>query len=488
MSSLQRQAISGIKWTTFQTGVLGITGPLMLIIKARFLSPEAFGYIAIILMIIGLFHMLESVGISQAIIQKDEITVQESSSLFYFNILLGCLLFGLLYISSSSIAGFFSLPDLAGYLPIAGIAALVASPSLIFQAVLQKQLYFKELVFITISKNLIMFTATTVFLILGLGVTGVIYGQIAGAVSGTILILAVSFRYKTVAIAFYFNPYKLIPFLQFGLFVSAKQLMTFIAHRLDEVIIGYFLSAEILGIYFFGKNLLENVRNFITGSYANVLFPVLSRLKHDPIKLTKAYQHISRYIAFGAFPVFTGIAVTAHLFVPVIFGEQWTESIIVFQVFSISVILLVLTANVSTSLLYSVNKPELVFYIDVVASAFYLITLFWFAVYGMLAVLLAYSSYVVYKTLILQFYANRQLLDGFLDYFSELAMPAASALVMVIAVLFFQLLSNPFVDRPLQLAGSIALGCIVYGVMTWFFARDTLHQLRSAIIKGEIAR
>ncbi len=485
MSSLQRQAISGIKWTTFQTGVLGITGPFLLIIKARFLSPEAFGYIAIILMIIGLFHMLESLGISQAIIQKDEITVQESSSLFYFNILLGSLLFGLLYISSSSIAGFFSLPDLKIYLPIAGIAALITCPSLIFQAFLQKQMYFKELAFISISKSLIVFASTAIFLVFGFGVIGVVYGQIAGAAFGTVSIIAISFRYKTVAIALYFNPKKLIPFLRFGLFVSTKQLMTFIAERLDEVIIGYFLSAEILGIYFFGKNLLENLRSFITGSFANVLFPVLSKLKHDQSKLTKAYQHISRYIAFGAFPVFTGIAVTAHLFVPVIFGAQWTDSIIVFQVFSIALILLALTANVSTSLLYSVNKPDLVFYIDVVANCFYMISLFLFASHGMLAVLLAYSSYVVYKTLILQFYANRQLLDGFLYYFRELAMPAASALIMVMFVLVFQLITNQFIDPAWQLAGSILTGCIVYSILAWLFARETLYQLRSAIIKGE---
>ncbi len=485
MSSLQRQAISGIKWTTFQTGVLGITGPFLLIIKARFLSPEAFGYIAIILMIIGLFHMLESLGISQAIIQKDEITVQESSSLFYFNILLGSLLFGLLYISSSSISGFFSLPDLKIYLPIAGIAALITCPSLIFQAFLQKQMYFKELAFISISKSLIVFASTAIFLVFGFGVIGVVYGQIAGAAFGTVSIIAISFRYKTVAIALYFNPKKLIPFLRFGLFVSTKQLMTFIAERLDEVIIGYFLSAEILGIYFFGKNLLENLRSFITGSFANVLFPVLSKLKHDQSKLTKAYQHISRYIAFGAFPVFTGIAVTAHLFVPVIFGAQWTDSIIVFQVFSIALILLALTANVSTSLLYSVNKPDLVFYIDVVANCFYMISLFLFASHGMLAVLLAYSSYVVYKTLILQFYANRQLLDGFLYYFRELAMPAASALIMVMFVLVFQLITNQFIDPAWQLAGSILTGCIVYSILAWLFARETLYQLRSAIIKGE---
>lgn len=125
-------------------------------------------------MIIGLFQLLESAGISQSIIQKDEITVQESAPLFYFNIILVCLIFGLIYISSASIAGFFSLPDLKTDLPISEMAALITCPSLIFQAFLQKQLYFKELALISIPKSLIVFASTAIFLVFGFGVIGVV--------------------------------------------------------------------------------------------------------------------------------------------------------------------------------------------------------------------------------------------------------------------------------------------------------------------------
>lgn len=487
MTSLRRQAIISVKWTSLRTAVVGITGPILLLVKARFLSPEEFGYIAVILIVIGLTRLLESFGISQAIIQRDEVSLPESSTLFYFNILLSFFLAALLYVVSPMVAAFFALPALESYLPVVCIIVLITGPSLLFQAFLEKQMLFKHLSLIEIARNLMVLVATTLFLVLGLGVLGVIYAHIIGAAFGTIAIVSVTAYYRSTGVSFYFNPAKLIPFLRFGIFVSAKQLLTFATHRLDEVVIGYLLAPEILGIYHFGKDMLERIRNLMTMSFGKVLFPVLSRLKHQPRNLAFAYQRISRYLAFVAFPVFTGIAATAHLFVPVIFGEQWMDSIIVFQVFSVTVILLVLTANVSSSLLYAVNKPELVFYIDVVTNAIYFLSLFLFASQGMLAVLIAYSCYVIYKTLTLQYFANRQFSDKFLNYFKQLVIPTASALLMVVAILLFQQISELMLDDTLQLAGSIAIGALVYIVMAWIFAQETLLQLRSAITKGEIS-
>ncbi len=443
---------------------------------------------AIILMVIGLFNLLEGFGISQAVIQRDEVSAQESSSLFYFNVLLCLLLAGLLYLISPLIGAFFSVPELTEYLRLACVIVVLTGPSLLCRAFLEKYLHFKHLSLTDILRNLVILGATTLFLVKGLGVPGVIYAQIMGVAFTTLATLGLSIRLGVAPVSLFFSPLKLIPFLRFGIFVSAKQLMTFAAHRMDEVIIGYFLTPEILGIYHFGKNLLERIRTLMTMSFGKVLFPIMSQLKHQPEKLTSAYHRISHFIAFAAFPVFAGIAVTAHLFVPLIFGEQWAPSVIVFQVFSIAVILLALTANVSSSLLYSVNKPDEVFYIDVVTNTLYFTSLLVATIHGMIAVLQAYSFYVLYKTLTLQYFANRRLTDGFRAYFRQLTKPGTSALVMVAAVLSFQFATSPFLGETAQLAGSMTIGLLVYSSMSWLLSRDTLFQLRAALAGGEISK
>ena len=477
MTSLKTQALTGVKWTTLQTLVLGVSGPILLVIKSRFLSPEDFAHIAIIMIAVGLFRLLESFGISQAIIQRDSISKKESSSLFFFNLLLSLVLAIILILSSNIIASFFSMDRLKDYLPLVSIIVLISGPSLLFQAFLEKQMKFKALGIIGICNGIAIFIITTIFLFLGFGVLGVILGQIVGVLITSTAIITYAIRYQLVRINMYFNPKNILPFLRFGVFVSAKELITFIAHRLDEIVIGYFLTHEVLGIYHFGKNMLERIRILITKSFAKVLFPVFTKLKNNIEKLSNAYLRTSKYIAFGAFPIFMGILATAHLFVPVVFGDQWSDSIIVFQVFSVIMIFLVLTANVATSLLYSLNKPDVVFYIDIITNVIYFTLLIFLASNGLTSVLIIYSSYVVCKIIILQFFANKQLGQSFLVYLNGLVVPAILAGAMSISIYFFQLLFAPMMNAIVLLFSSIIIGLITYVLLVLVFAKKIINEI-----------
>lgn len=142
---LKDKAVSGAKWTIFRTVFIAGLGPILQILKARFLMPEEFAYIAIIMIALGLFKTVENFGISHAIIQRNKISVEEASSLFYVNIILS-LLFGMaLYILSPTLSSIFSMPDLSYYLRLACIIAIIGGPAQLFRAYLEKNLYFKHL-------------------------------------------------------------------------------------------------------------------------------------------------------------------------------------------------------------------------------------------------------------------------------------------------------------------------------------------------------
>ena len=484
MSSLQKITISSVKWTTVQTVIVGIIGPISLVIKSRFLSPEEFAYVAIISIIISLFHLLESFGISQAIIQRDNITQQESSSLFFFNIFYCAILAGALFLLSPIIAELFSLPKLTSYLPVVSVIVFLTGPSLLFRAFLEKNMGFKNLSLIAITRNILTLTTLTILLVLGFGVMGFVIGQIVGSLFATLSIIYVAILSKSVRLSIYFKPKEILPFLRFGVYVSLKQLLTFIAHRADELLIGYLLSPDILGIYHFGKSMLEKLRSLITNSFGKVLFPVLSKLKHNDKKLSEAYQRISRYIAFGAFPVFAGISVTAHLFVPLIFGEQWLDSVLVFQVFSIAMIFIVMTANVSTALLFAVNKPKEVFYIDVVTIIVYFISLSLFASLGIKAILVTYTGYIIFKTIILQYFTNKQLLQSFHSYVKGLSVPVFSTLFMVSVVLMVQFFTSSLMGPLMLMTISMLIGGLSFLIITKYLDPQVINEFRGHILKS----
>lgn len=476
------KAISGVKWTTLQTVLLSISGPILLIIKARFLTPTEFGVLAIITIFLGFFQTINNFGISQAIIQRDCLSKKELSSLFFFNIFVVIFLALCLSTLSGLIATLFSVNELSLLLKVMSIAIIVSGPSLVFRAILEKNLYFKELSLTQIFSEMVLVLSTIIFLLNGMGLIGIVLGQILSTCINTILILIISRKKELLSLTFYFNLKEIKPFINFGLYVSGKQIMTYITHRLDQLLIGYFLAPDILGIYNFAKSMLERLRSLITASFSKVLFPLLSKLKNDKRKLTLAYGKISRYIAVLSFPVFIGSALTSHLYVPVLFGDKWIESIPFFQVFSLILIPMVLTANLSSAFLYSINKPKIVFYVDLITNTLYIVLLGIFVSQGVYAVLVVYCFYVIIKTLILQYLSNKYLLNSFYQYLASFKKIFTASSIMTIVVLLVQMFFQHKLVTSINLVITIFIGASVYLLVIYFIDKSTLLELKSSFL------
>lgn len=481
MEGLKKRAVSSVKWTTFQTLISASIAPIFQIIKARYLNPKDFSYLAIIMICIGLSNMLKNFGISQAIIQRSEITKEETSTLFFFNIFFAIFLSILLFLFADLIAKFFSLPDLAYFLKLSSIVIVVSAPSLLFRAFLEKNLFFKEISLAAIITNILIILITTIFLICRLGLLSIIYGNLLSTLITTLMIIFISHKYKLVNIKLYFNFKNLYPFLKFGFYITAKQLLNFSSGHIDEIIIGHFSPPETLGFYYFGKNLLLGIRSLISAPFGKVIFPIFSKLKDNKERLCLNYQKLAKYIAIIAFPFFSGVALTSHLFVPLLFGEKWSGSIIVFQVLSIALIFAMLHSNIASSLLYAFNKPNIAFNLEIVITSVYFFLLFIFASKEMIIILLLFSMKIVTMFLMFQYFASKQLSYSFFSYLSNLKNIYLLTIMMVVSVLIFQKCTLSMLNQSTQLIGSIICGAVVYILSSLMLERITLLELKSLI-------
>ncbi len=144
MKSIKSAAVSGVKWTTLSSAILVITTPLLLFIKTRFLTPEEFGYIAILSIIIGFLHKFEGAGFTKGVIQRDEIDYQEASTLFVFNTGASIFMASLLFFSSSFVATIFDAPELTAYVKMMSVLVLVNGSIKYFRAFFEKNFMFKK--------------------------------------------------------------------------------------------------------------------------------------------------------------------------------------------------------------------------------------------------------------------------------------------------------------------------------------------------------
>lgn len=484
MSDLKNKAVNSVLWSTVRTVIMSLSGPLLLIVQARYLSPAEFGVMAILNVFISIITVIENFGLGTAVIQKDIVTKNERSSLFFFQIILSSF-FGLLLIVFSPVVGdIFDMGMLDSLLPLLSLTIFFNGPVVLFTAFLEKEFHFKSLSIIQIVQESTLFLTTAIFLIFfDMGLLGVVVGKIISVAVAAISIIYESFRHDLLHLSMHFKISEVRPFIKFGVMVFVKQISTQVTHHIDEVIIGYFLTAEALGYYHFAKNLLNKLRAVISTSFAKVLFPLLSQVKNDIKRLTNAYNTISKFLGMFAFPIFIGIAITSHLFIPVFFGEEWLRSVPYFVILSVAYIPYLAITNLATSLLYSVNKPTIVLKVELFVNVGYvvlLLVLSWMNI-GIYPVVILYAIYLTVKTTILQLFTNKYLLSSFIEYLKLFKNSVLGSIFMAILVLITQWTLFPFVNHLVELLISIAIGFGSYLVAYILLDRQTIIEFISLI-------
>ncbi len=89
--------ISGVKWTSVSHVVGRALSLATSVLLARLLAPSDFGLIAMAMVIVGFVDLFSSLGTSAAVIQKETLSSELLSSLFWFNVLFGLAAAGVLF-------------------------------------------------------------------------------------------------------------------------------------------------------------------------------------------------------------------------------------------------------------------------------------------------------------------------------------------------------------------------------------------------------
>ena len=105
-----------------KSGIVNILGHLMLflialitgMILARLISPASFGLFAIVEVLIAFTETFRSLGLREAVTQKDAINHQQLSTLFWFNIRLNFVILGCVLIAAPIISVIYSESLLCG--------------------------------------------------------------------------------------------------------------------------------------------------------------------------------------------------------------------------------------------------------------------------------------------------------------------------------------------------------------------------------------
>ena len=319
--SLFYKTLSGIKWTAVDSASSAILQFIRLIILTKILSPTDFGIMTMALVITSFSNIFMNFGVSSAIIYKKDNSNEELSSLYWLNVFLGIIISSLLFSLSDMISNsIFNENELSKILKIISFIFILSGFSVQFKSLLKKYLKFDVLAKINITSSLISFIVTIVLAFKGFGVYSLVYGYVVNSIIHFLLEVPFGLNFNKPKLFFSWTLSK--PYINFGIFQLITRLIQNLGSQLDRLLIGIFLSSEILGFYNVSKILIAKPINLIIQIYIKMAFPVLTTIE-DTDRLRKWAISSCKIIFLFISPVILILFSFPETIINILYGPKW---------------------------------------------------------------------------------------------------------------------------------------------------------------------
>jgi len=278
---------------------------------------------------VSLAAHLQEGGVNAAIVQQQQTPQNALSTLYWFNLLQGALLWVIVALGGWGLACFYGESRLTLLTAAYATTLLAGGLSAQYKALLLKNFRFRSLSRIEISGASVAFVASVGFAWTGWGAWALIFGYLVRQLlESTLLIIAGIPLFRP---SFQWNPKEAAPWFKSGFSHIGERLTTHFVGQLDTLLIGKFWGVEALGVYDTFRRIVFRPAVLVAGATEQVAFPLWSKLQSKPLYLRKAYLGILNGLNSLIFPAYTLVILLAEPVVLLVFGNTWTPYTPVFQ-------------------------------------------------------------------------------------------------------------------------------------------------------------
>lgn len=312
---------SGTRWVFLARILTQALRFAVSVLLARWLSPEAFGIVAVALTTVAAMEIVKDMGTGAAVIQRPEVDQTLLSTVFFVNVVAAVLGAGLMVAGATLIAGLFGSPGAAPAVRALSLILVMGGPTLTHHAMLRRTMRFARVAAVEVTGAVTMAVVSIVLAIMDYGVWSLVWGNIAGAAVGGGVVWVLSGWRPSAR----FSWPALRSIARFSLGTMAYNACTFALQNADKVLVGRLLGTAPLGVYSLGQRTVSYPVASISQTMMTVLFPALARVQNDLAALRRGYTLAVGAIAFITLPIMFGVAAVAAPLVAVLLGPQWTE-------------------------------------------------------------------------------------------------------------------------------------------------------------------
>lgn len=335
--STRDRIYKGLSAQTLVTIVMGLLEIGVFAVMSRILTPEDFGYYAIIIAVTSLFQCLTEAGLGSAVIQNSNASQGYISTALALSVIIGVFFTILLFILAQPLSLLVGQgTTLITSFRWMSITLVLCSINSVTRAMFMRRLNFLKFGWCQVGAYIVSSAIGIIMAIKGYGVNAIIASTIANAVLMTIILFIVDGTYPSIKIERQYVK----AIASYGGWLTGSVILRRITTEVDKLILTRWLPVASIGAYNRPSNFISRLQEQVIGIFDTVLFPILSSLNSDLGRLNRTFIKSVSLVSWFSTIFAAVFFICAEVLIEIFFGSDWLWLTDIFRILSVSIIFL----------------------------------------------------------------------------------------------------------------------------------------------------
>lgn len=326
--NIKNITLNGIFWNAIDRFGNQAIVSIVAIFTARLLSPEDFGIIGVLMIFSVIATSFVDSGLATSLVRTKVLDEVDYSTMFIFNLLVGLIIYLILFAAAPYIERYNNINGLALYARILFLQIIIQSISIVQYVKILKRFQFKLTARINVLS--IFFTGVIVIIlaIMGFGVWALVLQQVLYTLFRTIML----WLWGDWNFNLNFSIQSLKKHFSFSLSFMFSNMLGKVLSPFYNSFIGKHYSIRDTGYYFTGNRWGETPGQTITAIIQGTTLSTLTPIQDDPPRFLNASRKTMNTLGFVLIPVsILAICVARPGFI-FFLTEKWIPSVLLFQI------------------------------------------------------------------------------------------------------------------------------------------------------------
>ncbi len=465
MSQIRKDLFKGVIFTALGKYSNIVISLVITAVLARLLTPADFGIVAIATVIINFFSMLSDMGIGPAIIQNKNLNHNDIKSIYSFTFYIGLFLGIIFYLLAPIFTKFYNNKDLIDIVQILSISIFFHCVNIVPHNLIIKSKNFSFIAYSRIIIHCVSGIVSIVAAFLGLG----IYSLLIQPIMSSVLAYIVDINKQRINLSLRINLLSLKKIYSYSMYQFLFSFINYFSRNLDKLVVGKIFGVNELGYYEKSYRLMMLPIGNLSLVITPAIQPIFSEFQNDKKLLYHRSLRLFKIFAFLGFPLSVFLFFCSKELIIIIYGNQWSEAIPIFQILSLSVGFQMIFSPQGT-FFQSANAVKEMFYCGIVTAIFNVISV----VVGCLLLKdINMLSWMIVLTYVIAFFVTyyimvrRVFCSNFISFLKVLINPIFLSIMIALPLFIF----NYYLD--LNIVISLLIKCAIFVIIIAVFEITT---------------